>query len=206
MFRSDCELAASFLNPLKVFKVLSFNSGEVVAMTSLWNCEYRYPSSWVITTVILSFKHEANSVATPIQITHVPGVMTVCCLFSAGGTCTHIPQPKHGSNTNKSCGRRACVCVHMHNGRGVSCCVCSQLLPLQVLQESLTQCVSLKYFIRSSRQLQTGLICAVCFNVSVHVWLCLCACVCVFAFVCFAGHRRLLFHGSLRTTHWRTLL
>lgn len=64
-------------------------------------------------TVVLSFKHKAvNSVAPPIQTPHIPSVVSVCCFFSAGGTCSHIPLPEHGSNTNKVVGgERMCVCI-----------------------------------------------------------------------------------------------
>lgn len=50
------------------------------------------------------------------------------------------------------------MCVFAGTRAGVCCRLRSQLLPLQVLQESSTQCacVSLKCFKRSSLQRQTG--------------------------------------------------
>lgn len=75
--------------------------------------------------------------------TYTPSVTTVCRRLSAGGACSQIPQHNHGSNTNKVVGGEglcACVCAQVKGV--VFALLCSQLLPLQVLQPSLTHCVS----------------------------------------------------------------
>ena len=94
---------------------------------------------------------KVTSAANPKQTTHVPSVMTVCHFLSAGGPCSNIPQPKHGSNT-KLLEVSLCLCAYVQ--RVVFAILYSQLLPLQVLQASSTRCVSLKYFIRSSTNLR----------------------------------------------------
>lgn len=157
-----------------------------------------------ITTVVLSFKHKV------LRLLYKHLTYPVWWVFAAsslqGAPAHTFLSPIMVATQIKLW--EVSVCVHACTRGGVCYRVCSQLLPLQVLRASLTQCVSLKYFIRSSQQLQTGLICVVCFNVSVRV--CLCPSkytyVCVCVSVCYTGQKRLLFQGSLWTTHWSTLL
>lgn len=71
-----------------------------------------------------------------------------------------------------------CVCTYVQGVVFVAVCVFPAVASAGATVELYPVCVSLKYFIRSSRQLQTGLICVVSFNVSPRV--CLCHSVCAY--------------------------
>lgn len=128
---------------------------------------HHYPSSWVIPVVVLSFKTKQ----TQLQLQYKQPTCKVWWLFAASspqGSPAHtFLCPGTAAAQIKLWEVSACVCAYVRRGV-VWCCVYSQLLPVQVLQASLTQCVRHWNTLRSSQQLQTGLISAVCLKVSVH--------------------------------------
>lgn len=82
----------------------------------------------------------------------------------------------------------------------------SQLLPLQVLQASVTQVRVIEILYKVISELQTGLICVVCFIVSVPLSQCVhmyeCACLCVMQVI--RGYSSKGLCGP--PTHWSPLL
>lgn len=89
---TGCELAASFVNPLSLLNFcpslwVKRSNRQVIARTLLWN--YRYPSSWVITSAVLLFKCKANCAATA----GVWGVELLLLLLCRG-TISDIPQSR----------------------------------------------------------------------------------------------------------------
>lgn len=132
---------------------------------------------------------------TGLMQTDTHGLTTVCRLLSAGGTCLQIPQRNHGSSTNKVVGgEHECVCVCVW---AVFALLCSQLFPLQVLQTSVTDCVSdCLYKVASDT-----------FNLQ-ELFYCVCQCIRMHgdASASHAGLQRLLLCGFRQTTHWSSLL
>lgn len=102
----------------------------------------------------------------------IPGAMTVCCFCFTGGTCSHIPQPEHGSNTNKDVGGE-CVSVFVdafvQGGVFVTVFVFPAVASAGATGRLDPVCV-LQIVYKVTSELQTALICVLCFIVSVGVF------------------------------------
>lgn len=116
----ECELAISYMNTLSVSKFCHSPSLKKIERWVIVTAWPIIPSHHHCSLVLLRQSGQCCKSNTNNSSTQVPSMMIVCFFLSVVGTCSHIPQPKHGSNTNKVVGgERVCVCVCICTRSGV---------------------------------------------------------------------------------------
>lgn len=97
--------------PIISLKVLLFSFTEKKRKRKKGWLLQHDPSSWVITSVVLSFKDKVNTTCSPIQTIHIPSVMIVCRFLAVGGHLFTFLSPSVPATQIKLWEVSVCECV-----------------------------------------------------------------------------------------------